>query len=400
MGWRVVVWAALVVAALVFLYYVRGILLPFVAAFLISAILDPTVQKLRRRGMSRGAAVIAIFLLFSVVVVGISVPAAQVVGQQLAGFRDQIDRYTQELKNAEERENFFVSWRPPLMAQKHGRKDQIELFLEQNRPLLERFGLPTTRRALIDQYVAPHQDTIANSVQSFFNGFFGIVRSLAGQLLFLLLTPFLALLMLWELDQLKRRSVTWVPPSIRAETVTLVSDIVRVFVGYLRGVTLAVLIYIACTSLLLMALGAPYSILLGLLFGAIYLVPYVGAMISSVTLFVVTGLSGNGSVAFVHMPSSWHAAVVMTAVFIVYGLLFDQLVYPRVVGRSVGLHPLVSMFVILSGGALFGIVGMLLAFPVAGSIKVVLDRLIRLTSEPAPHANLPAVPLRHRTGST
>ncbi|MEJ5169530.1 MAG: AI-2E family transporter, partial [Fimbriimonadales bacterium] len=72
--------------------------------------------------------------------------------------------------------------------------------------------------------------------------------------------------------------------------------------------------------------------------------------------------------------------------------------YPRVVGRSVGLHPLVSMFVILSGGALFGILGMLLAFPIAGSLKVVLDRLLRVTSQTTSAATLPAVPLRHRSG--
>ncbi len=398
MGWRVVVWAALVVAALVFLYLVRGILLPFIVAGLVCAILDPTVQKLRRRGMGRGAAVLSIFLLFSLAVVAVTVPAAQILGQQLTGFKDQIDRYVQDLKDAEERENYFVSWRPPLMAQKHGRKDQVDLFLERNRPTLERFGLPTTRRALIDQYLAPHQETITSSIQGFFNGFLGIVRSLASQLLFLLLTPFLTLIMLWDLDQLKRRSVTWVPPSIRAETVALVGDIVRVFVGYLRGVTMAVLLYILCCSVLLTVLRAPYSVLLGLLFGAIYLVPYIGAMISAVTLFLVTGLSGSGMVALYQFPSSWHAAVAITGVFIVYGLVFDQLVYPRVVGRSVGLHPLVSMFVILSGGTLFGIVGMLLAFPVAGCLKVILDRLLRVTSETTPAASLPAVPLRHRNG--
>ncbi len=398
MGWRVVVWAALVLAALVFLYLVRGILLPFIVAGLVCAILDPTVQKLRRRGMSRGAAVLSIFLLFSLGVVAVSVPAAQILGQQLTGFKDQIDRYVQDLREAEERENFFVSWRPPLMVQKHGRKDQIDLFLERNRSTLERFGLPTTRRALIDQYLAPHQETITSSVQSFFNGFLGIVRSLASQLLFLLLTPFLTLIMLWDLDQLKRRSASWVPPSIRAETVALVGDIVRVFVGYLRGVTLAVLLYIVTCSILLTVLRAPYSMLLGLLFGAIYLVPYVGAMISAVTLLVVTGLSGNGQVALWQFPTPWHAAVAITGIFIVYGLLFDQLVYPRVVGRSVGLHPLVSMFVILSGGALFGILGMLLAFPIAGSLKVVLDRLLRVTSQTTSAATLPAVPLRHRSG--
>ncbi len=61
-----------------------------------------------------------------------------------------------------------------------------------------------------------------------------------------------------------------------------------------------------------------------------------------------------------------------------------------------GLLPVMSMFVFLSGGALFGLVGMILAFPLAGAVKVMLDRLIRVTSSSADALDLPAVPLRHR----
>jgi predicted PurR-regulated permease PerM len=76
---------------------------------------------------------------------------------------------------------------------------------------------------------------------------------------------------------------------------------------------------------------------------------------------------------------------------------YDSLVYPRVVGKAVGLDPVVSMFVIFSGGALFGLVGMIIAFPLAGSVKVILDRLIRITSASQDALRLPSVPLRHRT---
>ena len=78
-------------------------------------------------------------------------------------------------------------------------------------------------------------------------------------------------------------------------------------------------------------------------------------------------------------------------------LALDPLVYTRVVGASVGLRPIVSFFVVFSGAALFGALGMLVAFPVAGSIKVILDRLLRITSEGQGTLDLPVVPLRHRT---
>ena len=63
---------------------------------------------------------------------------------------------------------------------------------------------------------------------------------------------------------------------------------------------------------------------------------------------------------------------------------------------AVGLDPIVSMFVIFSGGALFGLPGMIIAFPLAGSVKVVLDRLIRVTSGTSEAVRLPSTPLRHR----
>jgi predicted PurR-regulated permease PerM len=70
-------------------------------------------------------------------------------------------------------------------------------------------------------------------------------------------------------------------------------------------------------------------------------------------------------------------------------------VYTRIVGNSVGLHPLVSFFVVFSGAALFGPAGMIMAFPVAGSVKIILDRLLMITSN-SQELSLPSVPLRHR----
>jgi predicted PurR-regulated permease PerM len=152
----------------------------------------------------------------------------------------------------------------------------------------------------------------------------------------------------------------------------------------------------AFMSLLLTLLNAPYSVLLGVLFGALYLVPYLNVAISGTVLFLVTGLSGRTGDFMFHAGSPWAFAGILVLVYILCHFTFDTLVYPRFVGRAVGLDPVVSMFVIFSGGALFGLVGMIIAFPLAGSVKVILDRLIRITSTSQEGLHLPAVPLRHR----
>jgi predicted PurR-regulated permease PerM len=144
-------------------------------------------------------------------------------------------------------------------------------------------------------------------------------------------------------------------------------------------------------------MGVPSWILLGPLFACLYLVPYIGNIISAITVFSIVGFSGTTGGMFHPFPSAWSYAILVTLIYLVIGLVFDHLIYPQMVGNSVGLSPVVSIFVILCGGALFGLPGMLIAFPLAGSVKVILDRIIRITSVSADGLKLPSVPLRHRT---
>ena len=156
----------------------------------------------------------------------------------------------------------------------------------------------------------------------------------------------------------------------------------------------------AFMAILLSILGAPYGLLLGCLFGALYLIPYLNVMISGTTLFIVTGLSGKVQWLGIHFSSSWAYAGVLVLTYVICHFIFDSAVYPRFVGNAVGLDPIVSMFVIFCGGALFGLPGMILAFPVAGSVKVLLDRLIKVTNKVEMELTLPETPLRHRREAT
>ena len=157
------------------------------------------------------------------------------------------------------------------------------------------------------------------------------------------------------------------------------------------------LLYAGLAALILWFFNVPYAFLLAFLFAGFYLIPYIGGFISYAITFLILGLSGiNGNFAF-SMGSPWAYAILVVAVYAVIGLIFDQAVYPQVVGGSVGLSGVINIFVILSGAALFGLPGMILAFPLAGSIKVILDRLIKVTSVQGDMLSLPAVLLWLRT---
>ena len=390
----------IVLAILVFLYFVRGILLPFVIAFAISSVLEPTIKKLRLKGWPRPLAIWSIFSAFVVVIVGLGIWLVPVISTQVIGFKSKIDDLTATISKEDTNENFFVRWNPVVQIEHSVDQDPVDKLLTQNQDLLSRLNLPTSKRVLVAQYVEPQRAQLGKSIQSFLQGFLGIASGLVSHVLTLMFVPLLVLLMLFNMDQFKRRSITWIPPAIRANTLSILGDIGQVFSSYLRGVTIAVLGYMAVMSVVLEVIGAPYSVLLGVLFGALYLVPYLNVLISGTLLVVVTGLSGKTGGMLFQQSNPWAFALVLLVIYIVVHFTYDSLVYPRVVGKAVGLDPVVSMFVIFSGGALFGLIGMIIAFPLAGSVKVILDRLIRITSAGQEVLSLPTVPLRHRTSSS
>lgn len=395
--WRVLLWVALVAVTLAFLYAVRSILLPFVLAWLIAVILEPVVRKLRLRGFSRPVAVTTITLAFFVLAGGFLVVAIPRVNAQIGEFQTSIQSLTTRLSEENANDNFFVRWNPAVRAAPSGTMGWVDDAFEQMGPTLKRFGVPDNRREFVAQYVEPRREDLAGIVQNFFNGFFGLIGSAASQLFLLLFTPLFVFMILLDMERFRARWTSWVPPSIRSETVSIVTDIGDVFKKYLRGVLTVIVLYMLVMSAVFSLIGMPYSILLALIAGTLYLVPMLGPLMSAAAIFVVTGFSGATGNWFISTNSSWAYAGVLVLIFFVVSVTFDQLVYPQMVGKAVDLHPLVSMFVVFSGGALFGLPGMLVAFPLAGSIKVVLVRLLRLTTRPmAEGLGLPATPLRHR----
>lgn len=391
-------WAVLVVTALLFIYLVRGILLPFIVSFIIAALLEPTVRRLRLRGMSRGGAVTLVILGFYVVVGGLGLLVAPSISRETQQLTDQVQEITASISRQGQSDNFFLRWDPMVQIQQQGTAtNQIDSLLERYSGTLERLGLPTTRREIMEQYVDKNRPQITRMVQNFSNSAFGILTDLFSHILLIVIVPILVPLILVDMDNIRRRGPRWIPPAIRASTMGILGDIGQVFVKYLRGITTVVLIYATVMTLFLWAMGVPSWILLGPLFAGLYLVPYIGNIISALTVFTVVGFS-NVTGGVIHpFASPWAYGALVTALYLVIGLVFDHLIYPQMVGNSVGLSPVISMFVIFCGGALFGLPGMLIAFPLAGSVKVILDRLIRVTSVSQEGLNLPSTPLRHRT---
>jgi predicted PurR-regulated permease PerM len=120
--------------------------------------------------------------------------------------------------------------------------------------------------------------------------------------------------------------------------------------------------------------GLRYAVVFGLSAVILYAVPYLG----QVTLIVLAIF-----VAWVTGRNPGHMLGMAVAMFAV-GQAFDQLITPRVIGRQVGLHPVLGLFALMVGGQLFGLPGMVVAVPVAASLRIVLIELFPRLSEPIP----------------
>src|SRR5205814_6288652 len=142
-------------------------------------------------------------------------------------------------------------------------------------------------------------------------------------------------------------------------------DIYRTVGGYVTGNLLISLIAGGLTTVVLLVMGVPFAVALGLIVAILDLIPLAGATIAAILI---------GIVAFLH---SVVAGIVVVAFFIVYQQIENHLLQPVIYGRTVQLSPLAVLISVLVGAELAGILGALAAIPVAGSLQVILVDWLR-----------------------
>jgi predicted PurR-regulated permease PerM len=156
---------------------------------------------------------------------------------------------------------------------------------------------------------------------------------------------------------------SWVPRE-HVETVRAIArEIDRSIAGFVRGQGTLCLILGVYYALGLTVVGLNFGLLIGLVAGLISFIPYVGSL---------TGLILALGVAFVQFWPDWLWIAVVACVFFVGQFIEGNILQPKLVGSSVGVHPVWLMFALLAFGALFGFVGLLVAVPCAAAIAVIM----------------------------
>jgi predicted PurR-regulated permease PerM len=195
----------------------------------------------------------------------------------------------------------------------------------------------------------------------------GIVNIVLGTVTIIFLTFFMVL----EGPSWVERFYSLLPAHSEERWRAVGRDIYRTVGGYVTGNLLISLIAGVLTSLVLIALGVPYAVALGLVVAILDLIPLAGATIAAIII---------GTVAFLH---SIVAGIVVIVFFILYQQLENHVLQPVVYNRTVKLSPLIILISVLIGAEVAGILGALGAIPVAGSIQVIVVDYLRVRRERA-----------------
>lgn len=180
-----------------------------------------------------------------------------------------------------------------------------------------------------------------------------------------IIIPVLAAYMLVESEHIKRVFLGLIPKRGRENTLDILSELEDVIGGFIRGQLLVGGSVGIIIMIPLLLMHVPYAILIGVLAGLLDVIPYIGPVIAFVPAFLIA-LLNNGALT----------AVFVAVVFVAANQLEGHLIAPNIVSRTIKLRPLAVILAILIGGEVGGVLGMFVAVPAAGILRVLLKRVL------------------------
>lgn len=177
--------------------------------------------------------------------------------------------------------------------------------------------------------------------------------------------PIVSIYMLAESAMIKRYLLERIPDRHRAETRSILADVDAVIGGFVRGQLIVAGCVAVLVTVALFALGVPDALVVGVWAGVADIIPYIGPFVGGILAVMIAAIAGG-----------WIKVVLVVIALTLINQIEAHLLSPRVVGRSVRVAPLLVIFALLIGGSAYGIPGLLLAVPVAGVIRVLVDHLV------------------------
>ena len=330
-------WLPWLVAALVFGWLVSllsPILTPFAVAAALAYLGDPLVDRLEHVGMSRTLAVILVFLLMTLLLVGLLLVLIPLLERQVNYLLQRFPDYW----------NWFGGVVMPWLNQRIG----IELSMPDGSEIIE----------LLRQHWQSAGSFAALLVSSVTQSGMAVI----GWLVNLTLIPVLTFYFLRDWDGMMASIRELLPRSAEPIIMRLAADANEVLSAFIRGQLLVMLALALIYSAGLALIGLKLALLIGLLAGLLSIVPYLGSIIGIAVALIAAGVQFG----------DWLHLLLAAAVFMLGQMLEGMVLTPWLVGDRIGLHPVAVIFAVMAGGILFGFLGVLLALPVAAVAMVLL----------------------------
>ncbi len=323
---RVLMLVLAVAVALEVIWIARHVISWLVIALFLALALDPLVGWLERRTrLGRGASIGLAYLIVLVVIVGVGATFVPKLVDETNGFVDALPNYVHDVT--------------------HGRG---------------RLGFLETKYQIVEKVRKAVRDGGATKVLGLSGAAVSVTKSVITVVAATVTIIFLTFFMLLEGRDWAERCFSLFPEESRPRWRRVGHDIYRTVGGYVTGNILISVIAGASITVVLLIMGVPYAVALGLIVAFLDLIPLAGATVAGVIVCLV---------AFLH---SIPAGIVVLAFFILYQQLENHFLQPVIYGRTVQLSPLAVLVAVLVGAELAGILGALAAIPVAGSLQVIV----------------------------
>ena len=306
-------------------------------AMLLAAALNPAVERVEARGLSRGWAATIVFLAALLLLSAIGALVIPPLVAQVSDFVDAVPDFVDDL----------TAGRGPL-------------------------GWLQDEYQLVDRIREAIEEQGAGGVLGLSEPFLDVVRSVVTAVVGTITVIFLTYFMLLEGPRTIAGILDQIPETVRPRYERVGRDIYRTISGYVTGNLLISLLAGTVSTILFFAVGSEFAIALGLLVAILDLIPLAGATLAAIIVSTV-----------IFIETDWIRALVVIVFFIAYQQFENHVVQPLVYGRTVQLSPLAVLCAVLVGAQLAGILGALIAIPVAGSLLAVAREVLQYRRDAA-----------------
>lgn len=341
--------------------YLQPILIPIAIASILAYLLEPVVRFLEARRFSRTLAVIMVFLAGIAVTAGIVIgilPAAlhqgELLGQNLPTYTEKAQ--TLVGKTVDEVKKFS---KQPLFQKSTDPNEPPDLFTD--------YISSTVEKAMT--WLQQESPNIAVSTGRFLQHSVGGFLGIFGFLLSLILVPIFLFFFLKEGKAISENWSNYLPlraSPLKNEIVSLFTEINNYLINFFRGQLIVSMIDgLLVAVCLLIFVRLEFSLIIGLLVGILGLIPYLGVFIVWIPAVIIAAAQYG----------DWAHPLYVTIIFIGVNQLDGLIIAPKIVGESVGLHPLTVIISVLAWSLILGgLLGALLAVPLTAALKVLLKR--------------------------